>query len=63
VARRIEREIKRKAPPRKGVHEKRHPWAAQKPASVRTDEFHVQFGMINVPDFKWPVTMAGSRWI
>ena len=63
VAGRIKSETQRKAPPGKSVGEQRHPWTAQDAASVRTDEFHVQLGMIDVANFERPVAVAGSRWI
>src|SRR5258708_15881714 len=63
VAGRVKGETQRKTPPGKGVSEQRHPRTAQDAASVRTDEFHVQLGMIDVTNFEWPVAVAGSCWI
>ncbi len=30
---------------------------------MRTDEFHVQLGMIDMTNFERPATVTGSRWI
>ena len=60
IAGRIESETQRKTPPGERVREQRHPRAAQHAASVRTDEFHVQLGVINVTNLEWPVAVAGE---
>src|SRR5215472_14392590 len=60
VARRIKREIDCEQPPRKRIHQKRGPGPTERTTSARADQFYIKFGMVEVPDFEWSITMFGS---
>lgn len=60
VTRRIEREIDRQQPATVRVNQDRHPRPAQHTACARTNEFNVQLCMVDMPNFKWSISMPGS---
>src|SRR5437867_6864119 len=55
----IKREIQPETPPGEGIDEQCHPRTAQDAACARTEEFYVQFGVVDMPDLTRPVTVAG----
>ena len=63
VARSVERQIQRKAAPRKGIGQNRHPRPPKPAARMRTDNFNVQLSVINVTDFEGAVSMARRGWL
>ncbi len=46
-----------------GVKKNSQPRTTKNPASPTINQFGIQFGMIDVADFKRPVTMAWSRLV
>src|ERR1035437_10325075 len=62
VARRVECQIERKTTSRKGISQNCHPRPSEWTACVGADNFNVHLGMIDVPDLKGPVSVAGCSW-
>jgi transposase InsO family protein len=53
----IEGEIDRRHSPAVSVDQQGHPRAAQYPPRARTDDLHIQFGMVDMADFERPVSV------
>ena len=51
----VEGEIDRRHAPAVGVDEQRQPRAAQYPPRARTDDLHIQFGVVDMANFERPV--------
>jgi len=56
---RIEGEINRRHSPAVSVDQEGHPRAAQYTPRLRTDDLHIQFGVVDMSDFKRPVSVPG----
>src|SRR5215468_2683703 len=54
----IKCEIERKTPPRKGVGQDRHPRSAKRAVRLRANNLHVQLCVIDMADFKGPISVA-----
>ena len=58
ITRRIEREINSQYASAVCIGKERKPWTSQVLASSETSALDVQLCMVDVADFKWPITMS-----